>query len=100
MEINKLAELDKLEEYLKEKKIPYERIDEDVSPICHVDRHQICSPNRAECEWDVICHFGSYGYEQGLLEVMGSILNRWDDGKTDVLGYLTAEDIIMMIEKK
>lgn len=37
--------------------------------------------------WDAICHPGSYGYEQGLLEIYGVICN-------DVIGCLTADDII------
>lgn len=37
--------------------------------------------------WDAICHYGSYGYEHGLLEIYGVICD-------DVVGYLTADDII------
>lgn len=37
--------------------------------------------------WDAICHYGSYGYEQGLIEIYGVICD-------DVVGYLTADDII------
>jgi len=42
-------------------------------------------------KWDVICHKGSYGGKDGLLEVMGT-LNR--NPHDDVEGYLTAEDIL------
>lgn len=49
--------------------------------------------------WDAICHDGSYGHEDGLIEVMGL-----DDGNTsydDVIGYLTAEQVLkMVLEKK
>ena len=45
-------------------------------------------------EWDVICHSGSYGDRDGLLEVMGT-LNR--NPYDDVEGYLTAEDILKRI---
>lgn len=47
--------------------------------------------------WDVICHYGSYGFEQGLLEAMGSIIDEefWHD---TVAGYLTAEKVIELIE--
>lgn len=38
--------------------------------------------------WDAICHNGSYGHQQGLIEVMGII----DD--EDVVGHLTAKEIL------
>lgn len=40
--------------------------------------------------WDVIYHKYSYGYENGLLEMMGSIVQTPDS----VIGYLTAKDCI------
>ena len=44
--------------------------------------------------WDAICHSGSYGHEQGLLEVMGTIARADDD---DVEGWLTAEEILQRL---
>ena len=44
-------------------------------------------------DWDAICHSGSYGHENGLIEVMG--LPQCED---DVIGYLTAEDVLNMID--
>lgn len=41
--------------------------------------------------WDAVCHGFSYGHENDLLEIMGSIVRCDDD---DVEGYLTAEDIL------
>ena len=38
---------------------------------------------------DVICHSGSYGSDDGLLEMMGLVPEDWDD---TVIGYLTAEE--------
>lgn len=41
---------------------------------------------------DVICHYGSYGWKEGLLEIMGALTaeeNEYDD----VLGWLTAEEV-------
>lgn len=43
---------------------------------------------------DIICHSGSYGGDDGLWESMGFI---WDEG--DVTGYLTAKDVIRMLEE-
>ncbi len=89
-----LRELDKLEDYLKSHDIPYERIDKDGE----YDKHQICFPKRYPgCVWDAICHYGSYGAEQGLLEIMGDIVTIDYDS---VEGYLTADDVISRIEGK
>lgn len=44
--------------------------------------------------WDAVCHKHSYGGPQGLLEIYGDICD-------DVVGWLTAEDVITKyIEKK
>ena len=44
--------------------------------------------------WDAICHRYSYGGPQGLLEIYGDICD-------DVVGWLTAEDVITKyIEKE
>lgn len=45
-------------------------------------------------EWDAICHSGSYGHEQGLLEVMGTVARADDD---DVEGWLTADEILQRL---
>ena len=45
--------------------------------------------------WDTICHSGSYGHEDGLIEVMG--LDDGSDRDDDVIGYLTAEDVLKMV---
>ena len=44
-------------------------------------------------DWDAICHSGSYGHEDGLIEVMG--LPQCQD---DVIGYLTAEEVLKMVD--
>lgn len=96
---NLLNELNKLEKYLKDNKIPYQRIDErgqsEFNLLSkYLERHQIIYPNKEMHLWDVICHPGSYGYDEGLLELMGNI-SRTDD----VEGYLTAEDVIERIKE-
>lgn len=45
-------------------------------------------------DWDAICHSGSYGHENGLIEVMG--LPQCQD---DVIGWLTAEDVLKMVDE-
>lgn len=96
-----LTELNELEQYLKYKHIPYERIDRDTlldqyGHTVELERHQICVPvaDPRYKEWDVICNWGSYGYEDGLLELYGSLC----DG--DVIGWLTAAEVIGMIVVK
>lgn len=96
-----LTELNELEQYLKYKHIPYERIDRDTlldqyGYTVELERHQICVPvaDTRYKEWDVICNWGSYGYEDGLLELYGSLC----DG--DVIGWLTAAEVIGMIMVK
>lgn len=45
-------------------------------------------------DWDAVCNDMSYGHEQGLLEVMGSISVNPDD----VEGWLTADDILARLQ--
>lgn len=105
-----LTELNKLEEYLKKNGIKYTRRDEEnifhgiIDPISMeegdvtIDNHQIIVFDPKEVRlWDVICQFSSYGGEQGLLEIMGDIV---EEGEGDVVGFLTADDVIERIERK
>ena len=97
-----MSELDKLEEYLKVQGINYIRIDqneEKSKDYFQMDRHQIIVPEDGPArEWDAICQKCSYGYEQGLLEIMGTIVDEEKVGDT-VEGYLTADDVIQRIEQ-
>ena len=99
------TELDKLEKYLIDHRITFERVDEDAEfdkktgLIVKYARHQIFVPEEEESRWDAICQPGSYGYEQGLLEIYGEIVDEEKDGDT-VVGYLTAADVIERIERK
>ena len=109
IEGERMTELDKLEAYLKDRNIPYKRIDEKPPiPFSHSpfeifegirDRHQIIVfDDKGNCLWDAICQWESYGYKQGLLEIMGSLVNKKKDGDV-VVGWLTAEDVIKRIEE-
>lgn len=98
------SELDRLEDYLKGKGIKYKRFDvheeyesEELKGLTFVmDRHQICVPDAGEeLEWDAICHEGSCGYKEGLLEIYGTIVR---EDEEVVVGNLTAEDVIERIE--
>lgn len=88
-----MNELDKLEAYLKEHGYKYERIEKDASS----EQHQIIIyDENDERQWDAVCAPGSYGYEAGLLEVMGEKVVRVQDS---VEGYLRADEVIKRLEE-
>lgn len=91
------ANFNEAENMLKEKGIEYTRLDEILIPGV-MERHQIKSTDIDEnCnpKWDFICHPGSYGSEDGLLEYWS--LKMSDSGE-DPSGWLTAEEVVAKIE--
>ena len=81
-------ELDKLQIYLEKHNIPFVRIDKEPTARHQCDWHQIIVYNKGRLRlWDAICHYGSYGYKEGLLEIYGVLC-------VDVEGCLTAEEVI------
>lgn len=104
-----LTQLNKVEQYLIDNDIPYERFDNEDEPISPqtpyclkaFERHQICVPNYSpqdrEWDWDVICQRGSYGAEEGLLEIYGSIVDPYAGDSVE--GWLTADEVIARIER-
>ena len=97
-----LTELNKLEKYLKARGMRYERFDNDevvgARDVYRLDRHQIIVPaSGEEAEWDAICQRGSYGEEEGLLEIYGVIVP--ESVCDSVEGFLTAQDVIERIER-
>lgn len=97
-----MSELDKLEEYLKAHGCEYDRYDsdtiwDDAGHVISLNRHQIVVYHDGDRSWDAICQEGSFGCEEGLLEIYGDIV--WDDIDGDsVRGWLTAQDVINRIE--
>lgn len=97
------SELDKLETLLTERGIKYERKDQETTYdafgyLESLDRHQICVPEYGKkCQWDAICQKGSYGYEKGLLEIYGCLVDEIMDGDS-VVGWLTAQDVIDRVD--
>ena len=95
-----MSELDKLERYLIDKGIKYIRIEKEEKKDANGytiqrDWHQIQVYDEDGKEvWDAVCHKWSYGYEEGLLEIMGEIVR---DKSDSVEGHLTAEDVIERI---
>jgi len=98
-----LTELSKLEKWLKENNIKYQRREtppfpKEYNPFIDDEdfgaRHQLwIADNNGEYLWDAICQYGSYGYEEGLLEIMGVIVDEEKAGDS-VEGYLTADEVI------
>lgn len=80
------TEMYKLRDGLTERNIPF--------TMCDLwgGKQIICD------DWDVICHCGSYGHELGLLETMGLPIN--DCAEDDVVGSLTAEDILNFLDTR
>lgn len=85
-----MLEILKLKEMLEEAKIPFEftdglMFDKPAYKITINDKE-----NRYLC--DVIYNFGSYGYKQNLLEIMGALTEEENEDNS-VLGHLTAEEV-------
>lgn len=78
------TEMDKLEKYLKDHGIDYERQD------IHDGQQIVVYKTSKAYSWDVVLHSFSYGQEDNLMEAMGEDLL----GHDDVEGYLTADDVI------
>lgn len=77
-------EIEKLDKMLSKANANYE--------LCNVhDGYQILLfDENDEIIADAICHGGSYGHTEGLLEIMGKGVKAEDD---DVEGWLTAEQV-------
>lgn len=66
-----------------------------------LDGWQVCYPMvrpNEGCIIDAIEHFGSYGREKDLLEIMG-LLTPEEEEHDSVCGYLTAENVFERIKK-
>ena len=89
----KTYEMNKLEEYLRDHSYMYGRTN-----IWDGEQIIVYGESVNDIRWDAICCSISYGGKDGLLEVMGDIVPTESD--RDVSGWLTAEDVIELIEKK
>lgn len=81
-------EMYKLINLLISAKIPFEVVE-------LYDTPQVCYPSNSSRICDVVCHSGSYGHEQGLLEIMGLNIDTTDD----VEGWLTADEVFKRISQ-
>lgn len=98
-----LTEFDRLESLLMSEENGFVVTRKDRAPemdgeglFMYTERHSIIVTMKdGEYLWDAICHPGSYGYEQGLLEVMGVPVV----GHGDVEGWLTADQVFERWQK-
>lgn len=81
-------EMDKLIPMLCKADIPFDL-------AIHMGRPQIIYPSIEDCVCDAVLHWGSYGREQGLLEIMGLTENVEDS----VEGWMTAEEVFARISE-
>ena len=86
-----MNELLKLVKLLAKADIPFEIFPFSIEKLTAT--FQVCYPNKEDCVCDAICHKYSYGYDQGLLEIMGLS----EDPCDDVEGWLTAEQVFERI---
>ena len=96
-------EMDKLIAYVYKKYAD----NDDVKVVVRFHRGpqvRVCDKND-ELLWDGVCNAASYGHEHGLIEVMehtdkNYVLTEEERNCDDVLGWLTAQDIIDRLEGK
>lgn len=90
MATKKISEIEKVCKWLDKKSIKYKRI---INKGIHNEdmRNQILIENDY-VKLSIICHIGSYGYEQGLLEEY--------DFFDEPEGYLTAKQCIEWLKLK
>lgn len=110
-ELERFRELNKLTDWLIKYASAYdwrvERFDRVVTPespvtdlitgdeVNDIGQHMVIVYSNDKRIFDAICHYGSYGYHNGLLEIMGSIVSEEDGDQ--VVGYLTADDVVERI---
>lgn len=85
----KMTEMDKLDAALTEMGIEHTYDHE------YMGGTQIVVREDGKYHWDAICTPDSYGWNEGLLEVMGKPLL----GHAGVMGYRTAEDVLKMLKE-
>jgi hypothetical protein len=55
---------------------------------------QIFSPSFEKPMIDAVCHWGTYGYEKGLIEIQSALIQDPDEWEDGVRGWLTAEEAL------
>lgn len=92
---NHMTEMQKLNILLKHAKVPHTY---DPKYLGNYNEQIVVYNSEGQCMWDAICIHGtfslpgSYGADQGFIEVMGTQLL----GHEDVKGWLTARQVTKM----
>ena len=81
-----MSEMEKLQEWLDKNNIKYERYIEEG----RLNRNQILIKTN-KIKLSFICHYGSYGYQQGLIEMY--------DFENEPEGFLTAKQCINKLKE-
>lgn len=87
-----MNEIKRLHKMLNEANIPHTFTDDMFENLILYPSYQIVIEKDGIRLCDAIYHYGSYGYEEGLLEIMGGLTEE-ERGYDEVLGYLTAEEV-------
>ena len=92
-------EIYKLHNLLEDRNIEHEFIIEENGEYTRrmIKIHDVQDGEKFEI-LSAILHYGSYGYEQGLIEILG-LLTRSEEKESNVVGYLTAEDVFRRVKK-
>lgn len=93
-----MDELDLLKDLLDKNNIEYKFIFERLSNPKY-NRRLIKLYNKYGDEiLSAICHYGSYGYEQGKIEIMG-LLTKEESKHDSVVGWLDSKNVFKRIKK-
>ena len=87
-----MNEIIRLHEMLNEANIPHTFTDDMFESCSLHPSYQIVIEKDGTRLCDAICHYGSYGYRVGLLEIMGGLTEE-EREISQVLGYLTADEV-------
>ena len=87
------TEMFKLKKMLEANNIPFDFYE-------YMGGYALSYPQKTNFICDVILHIGSYGKDEGLLEIMG-LLTPWEKYHhgDSVIGWLTAENVFKRIKK-
>ena len=87
-----MKEIIRLHEMLNEANIPHTFTDDMFKNLIMYPSYQIIIYKNGKRLCDAIFHYGSYGYHNGLLEIMGGLTEE-EREIDEVLGHLTANEV-------
>ena len=90
--MTKELEILKLKQMLEDAKIPFKFTDDLFRGLNKPSYKITINDKENQYLCDVIYHYGSYGYNQNLLEIMGALTEEEQEDDS-VKGYLTAEEV-------